>query len=357
MDLQGVRYRLKELGRWQSVRELLLVSLVVTVIISAFQIKTGPMAMLREVASNFITCAAITLCTALTTSAVGTFRLGRDWKQTIVLVVLLAVGGMLGGLLSWWVNDLLFPYRITHPSVYMLVVAVLAVIFGLSIIAYQNIAERLRETASRLAEKEVREQTLLRLKTEAELDTLRSRVNPHFLFNTLNAVASLIPVDPVKAEEVVQRLSNLFHYVLSAADRGLVPIDDELRIVEAYLRIEQVRLGNRLEYEIDCEDGLGDVVIPSMLLQPLVENGVNYGVAPQRGGGRVAIRCERQGNWCTITVSDSGHGFDPAVVGEGFGLASVRQRLELEYPGNHEFSISTDGGVAIRIAIPITHEA
>jgi LytS/YehU family sensor histidine kinase len=330
----------------------LIIASVITVIISLFEIRLDPVAMLYEVISNFITCVSITLVAATLTTALGLFETGRNWKQTFLLLLALAVGGILGGLVSWGINDLLFAIHMSHPHIYLMMVAALSIIFGLAFTAYENISLRLEETASRLADQEVQAQKLLRLKTEAELEALRARVNPHFLFNTLNSIASLIPVDPVKAEEVVQRMSNLFRYILSAGDRGLVPLREELDVVGEYLEIEKVRLQGRLDYVVRVDDSLDGAMIPGMLLQPLVENSVKYGVAPKKDGGRIEVRCRRNGDRCSITISDTGEGFNMESTQEGFGISGVRQRLELNYPDDHEFDITAHDGVTIRITIP-----
>lgn len=352
MDLRGVILRVRCLWGWRSSRKLLIIAAGVAVVLSLMEIRLDPIAMLREVVSNFITSVTITFTAATLATVFGVFQFGRNWMHFFALLLVLSAGGMLGGLLSWGLNAALFPYRITHPHLYMLIVAGLSMVFGLASIAYYNISVKLDETAARLADKEVQAQRLLRLKTEAELEALRARVNPHFLFNTLNSIASLIPVDPAKAEEVVQRMSNLFRYVLSSGDRGLVPLGEELDMVEEYLEIEKVRLGGRLDYVVRRDDSLDGTMIPGMLLQPLVENSVKYGVVPMKEGGRVEVGCRRHGGRCSITISDTGEGFDAERAPAGFGISGVRQRLELNYPNEHELHISSGGGVRIRITIP-----
>lgn len=348
--------RLRYVWGWESMRTLLLISVAITVVISLFEIKLDPLAMLREVAMNFIVCASITLMITIAFAIFGWNQGRQGWKNTVWLLALLAVGGMVGGLMGWWINTLFFPFRVTDAWLYLAVVAVLSIIFGGAVVAYQGIAERLRTTASRLAEKEVQEQTLRRLKTEAELEALRAKVDPHFLFNTLNSIASLIPEDPARAEEMVQRLSNLFHYALYASQHDFVPLTKELEFVGEYLEIEKVRLGGRLSYAIDKDVALNGVVIPSMLLQPLVENSVKYGLAPLRHGGHIGIEARREGDRCAIRIFDTGKGFESGATDEGFGIGGVRQRLELIYPDNHRFDIRSGDGVTVRIEVPITHD-
>ena len=356
MNEANASERIKEFWRWPSLKQMLIVAAAITIIVSVFQITLDPVAMLREIASNFITCLAITLTTSMVITTFGRPRSGRSWRRSALQLLLLAGGGMVGGLISWGINDLLFSYYITDPLIYLMVVALLAMIFGLAGMAYDRISMKLEETASKLAEKEVHEQELLRLKTQAELEAIRAKVNPHFLFNTLNSIASLIPEDPVKAEDTVQRLSNLFHYVLSASDTDVVPLEAELDFVRAYLEIEKVRLGERLDYTIETESSLNGTVVPTMLLQPIVENGVKYGIAPQKRGGSVEIRCLRHGDRCVITIADTGKGFDPAATEEGFGIGGVRRRLELHYPGNYEFNIASEDGVTVQIEIPVSND-
>lgn len=338
---------------WESSRTLLVVAGAVTIVISLFEIRPSALAMLREVVSNFITSASITFVTATLVALFWSGHLLRDLKHLPAFLALLATGGVLGGLLAWGINDVLFPYQVTHPHVYLLTVATLAIIFGLAVFAYQAIAFKLQDAASRLAEKEIHEQQLQRLRTEAELDALRARVNPHFLFNTLNSIASLIPKSPERAEEMVQRLSNLFRYILSKSEHGLVRLGDELDVVAEYLEIEKVRLPGRLEYAIDRDPSVDDILVPGMLLQPLVENSVKYGIASKTNGGSVTVRCRRNGTHCVIAIEDTGSGFDLATADEGFGIGAVRQRLQLHYPDSHEFDIRSQNGVKIRIGIPL----
>jgi sensor histidine kinase YesM len=357
MNQESARERVKRLWRWRSSRGLLIGASAVTVVISLFEIKLDAVAMLREIASNFITCVSITFITATILAAFDIKGASRSWKRAPLLLLLLALGGILGGLISWGVNDLLFPYRISHPTIYMMVVAILAIIFGLAALAYENISMRLDETASKLAEKEIQEQRLSRLKTEAELDALRAKVNPHFLFNTLNSIASLIPEDPHKAEDMVQKLSNLLHHVLTESGTGMVPLERELNFVTEYLAVEKVRFADRLQYAVDRNPGLDGTCIPSMLLQPLVENSVKHGIAPKKNGGKIDLECKRTGNRCLITIVDTGSGFDTELTEEGFGIGGVRQRLDLIYPGTHRFDVTSERGhgAKVEIEIPITN--
>jgi two-component system sensor histidine kinase AlgZ len=175
--------------------------------------------------------------------------------------------------------------------------------------------------------------TVRRLRVQVmatELDALQARINPHFLFNTLNSIAALIREDPARAEAVTLQLSSLFRYTLQAPKQGSVTLEEELSIVEGYLAIEQQRLAERLTYSIDVEPSLLGVRIPPLLLQPLVENAVKHGIASSVSGGRVTVAGRRDGERVHLTVTDTRSGGDPlsgAAPGTGEGLDNVRRRL------------------------------
>jgi two-component system sensor histidine kinase AlgZ len=175
--------------------------------------------------------------------------------------------------------------------------------------------------------------TLRRLRAQVmatELDALQARINPHFLFNTLNSIAALIREDPARAEAVTLQLSSLFRYTLQAPKQGLVTLEEELAIVEGYLAIEQQRLAERLTYSIDVEPSLLGIRVPPLLLQPLAENAIKHGVATAVGGGRVTVVGRRQGDRIDLTVTDTrsaGDAVSGGAPGTGEGFENVRRRL------------------------------
>jgi signal transduction histidine kinase len=174
----------------------------------------------------------------------------------------------------------------------------------------------------------------LRLQTSrSELKALRAQINPHFLFNALNAIASLIHTDPVRADAAVEQLAEVFRYTLRRSDQEWAPLDQELAFARAYLDVEQARFGRRLEFSIEADPALGRAQVPSMLLQTLVENAVKHGISRVRTPGRIDVRAARAGNRVTLEVRDTGPGLDvsphhPSADGESFGLRSVRERLD-----------------------------
>ena len=191
---------------------------------------------------------------------------------------------------------------------------------------------------------------------EAELRALRAQVQPHFLFNTLNTIAALVRVNPAEAEETITRLADVFRHSLRASEHAHMRLGDELDFVRAYLEIEHTRFGERLRVEERIEPGLEGIPVPSLLLQPLVENAVRYAVAPRTEGGTVGLAARREGDLLMIEVWDDGPGMSgtASASGNGFGLHSVRERLRAAGPP-HALEIESvpGSGTRLRLTIPI----
>lgn len=191
----------------------------------------------------------------------------------------------------------------------------------------------------------------------AELTALRFQINPHFLFNALNAVTALIGADrKVEAEAVVIRLSEFFRASLTLAPGDLVPLEDELDVTGSYLDIEAARFGERLCVEIDFPDRLRGAMTPHFILQPLAENAIKHGVAPAKRPVKVTIQASSTGGRLILTVTDdAGVGVSmPAANGGGVGLANVRARLHALFGDDAGLQASvTDGGFTAKIVMPL----
>jgi sensor histidine kinase YesM len=229
---------------------------------------------------------------------------------------------------------------------------ILATVFGSAAAVYISLRRTAERMARKLREKEVNEERLERLKTRAELDALQAKINPHFLFNTLNSIASLISENPAAAESTVEKLSELFRYTLQRSGNSTVRLSEELEIVRSYLEIEKVRFGDRLRFEIKADASLNDLQIPPLLIQPLVENSIKHGIAAEPLGGSVAVETKRSANACVISVTDSGKGFAAPGDDPGFGLKSIRERLTLAY-GESASLLLEEGSSRIQITIPL----
>lgn len=198
---------------------------------------------------------------------------------------------------------------------------------GVTLGIYGTLRGRLEETTLELRTKELERERALKLATEAQLASLESRIHPHFLFNTLNSISSLIPEDPQRAERLVEQMAALLRFSLDAHQSGLVPLARELKIVGDYLEIERARFGDRLRYHIDVPPELNDSQIPPLSLQTLVENSVKYAIAPDRTGGDIRICGARSNGSFQLEVSDSGPAFELESAPAGHGLDNLKGRL------------------------------
>jgi two-component system, LytTR family, sensor kinase len=186
------------------------------------------------------------------------------------------------------------------------------------------------------------------LVSQAELKALQAQINPHFLFNSLNTLYGTIDRSNAEARRLVLNLADVFRYLLRS-DRTLVEIEEELRIVRAYLEIEQLRLGPKLRTEINVDEAALRAGIPLLSVQPLVENAVKHGVAPRTGTGFVRLDITARLDMLTVTVSNSGECDASALASAradgGIGLANVRRRLELCYGKESSFLAEVEDGV------------
>ena len=229
---------------------------------------------------------------------------------------------------------------------------ILAMVFGSAAVVYMSLRSTAERMAKTLKEKELNEERLERLKTRAELDALQAKINPHFLFNTLNSIASLISENPAAAESTVEKLSELFRYTLQRSGNSTVTLSEELEIVRSYLEIEKVRFGDRLQFDIRADGSLDDLRIPPLLIQPLVENAIKHGIAEEPKGGTVTVDVKKDGRTCIIAVNDTGKGLSGTGGDSGFGLKSIRERLALSYGENASLR-TEEGSALIQITIPL----
>ncbi len=168
--------------------------------------------------------------------------------------------------------------------------------------------------------------------SEAKLKLLETQLEPHMLFNTLANLRVLVGTDTVRAQTMLDHLIAYLRATLSASRSSTHSLQAEFARLRDYLELMAVRMGPRLAYQLDLPPELASAPIPTLLLQPLVENSIKHGLEPKVEGGKITVRARRQGNTLMLEVVDTGVGFDPSVpVGEGFGLAQVRQRVVMAY--------------------------
>lgn len=208
-------------------------------------------------------------------------------------------------------------------------------------------------------EKEEREKSELRLKNrEMQLSLLKSQINPHFLFNTLNSINTLIGSSKEGARKVITRLSDIFRYALDSHGDQMVKLVHEMDFIDSYIRIQQVRFGERLRYKKQVDFGCLNIEIPPMILQPLVENSVKYGISPKEDGGTIMVTVKRFNNMIFFEVRDDGLGNKGKKAkyesSSGVGLRNTDQRLRSIFgPGSGLRIHSSQWGYAVSFFIPI----
>lgn len=192
--------------------------------------------------------------------------------------------------------------------------------------------------------------------TEARLQSLLRQLKPHFLFNTLNGIASLMHTDVNAADKMLVRLSELLRLTMHHPGQPLTKLRDEIAFIEKYLEIERIRFRDRLTARVDADAAVIEAEVPSLILQPLVENAIRHGIEPRPGPGRVEIGARREGARLLLTVRDNGAGQPPGgFTREGIGVANTRARLRELYGDHHEFEMRNhpEGGLEVRLLIPL----
>lgn len=214
-------------------------------------------------------------------------------------------------------------------------------------------------------ERELRASQLKTRLASARLGALKRQLHPHFLFNALHSILPLVFRDPDAATRTVERLSDLLRLSLQNETRDLLPLWREIEILEVYLEIQRTRFPDRLTIAVDVPEDLGNALVPTLILQPLVENAIKHGIAARPGAGRVEVRARRDGEGrLSLLVGDDGPGPSverrrDAAGGGGVGLRNTRERLALLYGHDHEFSFegAPGRGCRVRLSLPLAFAA
>lgn len=230
---------------------------------------------------------------------------------------------------------------------------VITLVVGLSITSYETLRHRLQDATLKLRTHQMEQERANKLLAQARLSSLESRIHPHFLFNTLNSISSLIPSDPKRAEDTVGKLASLLRFSINANQASLVSLSQELKIVRDYLEIESTRFGPRLHYKISVPDALGDVKIPPLALQTLVENSVKHVAAQRAEPVSIKIAATQRDRFCEISVADDGPGFSLANISPDHGLGNLIGRLELLFGDSAQLQANRiENGSSVTIRIP-----
>lgn len=249
--------------------------------------------------------------------------------------------------------------RITQPEDYYISSNLAYIFYGVipSFVAciFYAFWSRSTNLSRKISEQEYQLLTMEKLKTQAQLTALEARINPHFLYNSLNSIAGLIHEDQDKAEDMTVELSKLFRASTGRNNKSNHTIGEEISLIKSYLAIEQMRFGDRLKFELDVQQNLNERLIPRFLLQPLVENAIKHGISKITSNGEIRVTIKEVEDEIQIDIHDNGPNFGESVSG-GYGLKSVKDKLALVYGNQASLDISNHPIKNIQISIDKNHD-
>lgn len=270
-----------------------------------------------------------------------------NWDRQIALLLLLMGTQLLASLLAATEPRRYFELHARSFWIEVLICACTPVVVGIPLKIWNAVR----------IERKLEEQS--RLLLEARLDALQRQINPHFLFNTLNSITSLIRVEPELAREMIVKLSRILRALLRERE-AFVPLEEELAFTDDYLDIEVIRFGEKLRVVKEISDEAMALEVPSMLLQPLIENSIKHGLEPRISGGTVTLRGRVEGDCLLLEVEDDGVGIGPeravepgtsAADGMGIGMRNVQERIQVLYSGHGGVEVSSRPGRGTRVSL------
>ena len=278
------------------------------------------------------------------------------WKIGPIILMMaasLVIGYFTGGYLAFVILKRIFSITLTHQgaSIVQQMVLVLAIAAAVGYFFFSK--ARLRATGELIQQERIQRLSSEKEALEANLRLLQAQIEPHFLFNTLSNVLSLIDTDPAKGKAMLSDLIRYLRTSLSRTRPDTTTLGQEMEMIKSYLSIQKVRMGERLTFAIDFPESLSERPLPPMLLQPLVENAVKHGLEPRVEGGKISVEASENGEVVRVTIADTGEGFS-AYEQTGIGLANVRERIRLIYGDRGRLLLeeNTPHGVKAIIEVP-----
>ncbi len=279
----------------------------------------------------------------------------RQFVQYLYVATAIVTGVVSGLILGSFLCNFDGVAFIRENRIFSLKIIIFSLAAGL-VVSIFFISRRNLIRASEIAQQE----KILRLAQEketlqAELKTMQAQIEPHFLFNTLSTIHSLIGTDSEKAEEMLLNLTDFLRVTLARTRKTRITLNDELEIVRTYLDIQKTRMGGRLNYHLNIDGELASYPIPPLLIQPLVENSIRHGLEPQVGGGSIEIKARRHDNRVLITVIDDGCGFTDCHT-NGVGLTNIQNRLHLFFGESSKLQLEEKQPYGIKAIITMPYE-
>jgi len=266
----------------------------------------------------------------------------------------LIIGIAVGGILSW--GFLYFLHGHAFPDYYSRVfshIAVFGVVFGVPIIYFFIAREKLAESEKKIQDEKIKRLTMEKEAAMTSLRLLQAQIEPHFLFNTLSNVIMLFDIDVNKAKKMLIDVNEYLRISLDRTRQEMITLSQELDLVKQYLDIFKIRMGKRLTYRIEDRTGLEEFLFPPLIIQPLVENAVKYGLEPKVDGGQITIDCFLENDNVVIEVSDTGSGLEENEGGAGVGIDNVSRRLSSIYGSGAALSLTPNRPCGLKAVIKV----
>jgi len=302
---------------------------------------------------NFIIsqCIGISIC-SLALTGLYLFRPANPLFMLVVVMIAIIIGTVVG----WTLGSMATGLSISLFDQHFIPVMILGIMFGSIISYFFSYRERISQSEALIQEERIKRLANEKEMAETNLRFLQAQIEPHFLFNTLSNILSLLDADLERGKSM---LKDFIHYLRAALPktRGeTTTIGQEIEMIQAYLNIFKVRMGDRLGYRLDIPDTIKGYPFPPMLIQPLVENAIRHGLEPKIEGGELFIRGEKKRDIIRLEIIDTGMGFNEGED-TGVGLSNVRERLQSLYGGKGRLILEENRPSGLKAIIEVPHDA
>jgi sensor histidine kinase YesM len=280
------------------------------------------------------------------------FKPEKTASLVFIVIIGIASGTLIGLQIGSFLLQQIFSVTLKQPEKSLFQVIILAITFGMIVSYFFYSKSRLKASKELIQQERIKRLSSEKEALEANLRLLQAQIEPHFLFNTLSNVLSLIDSNPASGKSM---LVDLIHYLRTSLSRTFpdpITLDQEIDMIKAYLNIQKIRMGERLRFKIELPDAIRQFPFPPMLLQPLVENAIKHGLEPKVEGGEVSIKAGEEEDLVRIEVMDTGLGFS-SFQETGVGIGNVRERIQLLYGERGRLIIEENKPNGVRTVIEV----
>lgn len=279
-----------------------------------------------------------------------------QWPLSIGMCAGLILGLIFAGFTAWGYLVIFHGINLAYYyKNFILYVWVFGIVFGIPITYFFISREKLAQSKQQIQNEKINRLTMEKESAMTTLRLLQAQIEPHFLFNTLSSVISLFEIDVDKAKKMLIDVNEYLRISLLRTRQEMVTLSQELDLVRQYLEIFKIRMGDRLTFSIEDRTGEPDLPFPPLIIQPLVENAIKYGLEPKVEGGSIAILCTKEDRQLTITVTDNGKGLGDDTSQAGIGVNNVSSRLEAVFGEKAQLSLKQNhpDGISAEIKVPL----